>query len=74
MNCEAQELYVLIFTSIDGSFLQFQEDAILVPPQTAWFGYYGENDFTTVLPPERVSVFQSQKFGDKKISLGRFHD
>lgn len=36
---------------------QFQQDNILIPPQTAWFGYYADNDFTTVLAPEEASAF-----------------
>lgn len=36
-------------------FLQFDEDLILVPPQTAWFGYYAENEFgSRVLAPNEV--------------------
>ena len=36
-------------------FLQFDEDLILVPPQTAWFGYYPENEFgSRVLAPNEV--------------------
>lgn len=38
-------------------FLQFDEDLILVPPQTAWFGYYPENEFgSRVLAPNEVNV------------------
>jgi hypothetical protein len=37
-------------------FLQFDEDLILVPPQTAWFGYYAENEFgSRVLAPNEVT-------------------
>uniref|UniRef100_A0A7I4F4V2 Palmitoyl-protein thioesterase 1 n=1 Tax=Physcomitrium patens TaxID=3218 RepID=A0A7I4F4V2_PHYPA len=58
------ETYKKRFESINHLVLiMFQEDAILVPPQTAWFGYYGENDFTTVLPPERTDLYKEDWIG-----------
>lgn len=38
--------------------VQFDEDLVLVPPQSAWFQYYPDNDVTLceVLPLNEVSL------------------
>jgi hypothetical protein len=33
---------------------QFENDKVLVPPETAWFGYYASNSFSTILAPNEV--------------------
>jgi palmitoyl-protein thioesterase len=34
--------------------VQFQDDAVLIPQETAWFGYYPDGAFDPVLPPQKV--------------------
>lgn len=41
--------------------LQFQQDTVLIPPETAWFGYYAENNFSAVLAPQEVSTSNPSK-------------
>ena len=41
--------------------LQFQQDAVLIPPETAWFGFYAENNFSAVLAPQEVSTSDPSK-------------
>lgn len=36
---------------------QFEHDTVLIPKETAWFGYYPDGAFKPVLPPQQV-VFQ----------------
>jgi hypothetical protein len=36
--------------------LQFEDDAVLIPRETAWFGYYPDGAFSPVLPPQEVIV------------------
>lgn len=36
-------------------FQQFKDDKVLIPKETAWFGYYPDGAFSPVLPPQRVS-------------------
>lgn len=33
---------------------QFEHDTVLIPIETAWFGYYPEGAFDPVLPPQQV--------------------
>lgn len=35
---------------------QFKEDTILIPKETAWFGYYPDGTFDSVLPPQEVTL------------------
>lgn len=38
---------------------QFEHDTVLIPKETAWFGYYPEGAFDPVLPPNQVcSILQ----------------
>lgn len=43
--------------------IMFQQDAILIPPQTAWFGYYAENNFTVVQAPEETNLYKEDWIG-----------
>ena len=59
LDCLNGIVFVPIYKSTNAWFLQFQQDTVLIPPQTAWFGYYAKNHFTVVQAPEEVSAFQS---------------
>ena len=36
---------------------QFEHDTILIPKETAWFGYYPDGSFSSVLPANEVIYF-----------------
>lgn len=39
--------------------LQFEHDTILIPRETAWFGYYGEEQNSVVQTPQEVGMLLS---------------
>ena len=41
-------------------YLQFQDDAVLIPRETAWFGYYPDGAFDPALPPQKVEFFHAR--------------
>lgn len=43
--------------------IMFQQDTIIIPPQTAWFGYYAVNDFTTVQATEETDLYKEDWIG-----------
>lgn len=43
--------------------IMFQQDVVLIPPQTAWFGFYADNDFTTVQAPEETDLYKEDWIG-----------
>jgi palmitoyl-protein thioesterase len=44
-------------------YLQFQDDAVLIPRETAWFGYYPDGAFDPVLPPQKVELIHARELG-----------
>lgn len=47
----------------DAFFSQFESDKVLIPRETAWFGYYGENNFKTITAANEVgSVYIGPPF------------
>lgn len=40
---------------------QFEHDTVLIPKETAWFGYYPDGAFNPVLPAQQV-LFLLKKF------------
>ena len=40
----------------EGAVLQFENDVVLIPRETSWFGYYPDGAFDPVLPPQKVRV------------------
>lgn len=42
------------FTFLWFYFLQFEDDKVLIPKETSWFGYYPCGGFKPVLPPQKV--------------------
>lgn len=55
---------------------QFDDEDILNPKETAWFGCYSEGSFDSVLPAHKVnyddSLYFSLSFGNESISLDVF--
>jgi palmitoyl-protein thioesterase len=48
---------------------QFQNDTILVPRETSWFGYYpdGASSSTPVLPPQKTKLYTEDWIGLKTL-------
>lgn len=38
---------------------QFEQDAVLIPKETSWFGYYPDGSFDTILSAQEVMYFIS---------------
>ncbi|WVZ57644.1 hypothetical protein U9M48_008004 [Paspalum notatum var. saurae] len=47
----------LIKWEIYSDYLQFEDDAVLIPRETAWFGYYPDGAFSPVLPPQETKLY-----------------
>lgn len=51
-----QKILLKIAKSSHFVLLQFEDDAVLIPRETAWFGYYPDGAFNPVLPPQEVTL------------------
>ncbi|KAG6497834.1 hypothetical protein ZIOFF_045740 [Zingiber officinale] len=47
--------------------IMFEHDTILIPRETAWFGYYPDGTFTTVLPPQQTTLYTEDWIGLKAL-------
>nr|XP_034572780.1 palmitoyl-protein thioesterase 1 isoform X3 [Setaria viridis] len=47
--------------------LQFEDDAVLIPRETAWFGYYPDGAFNPVLPPQETKLYTEDWIGLKTL-------
>jgi len=45
----------------------FQDDAVLIPRETAWFGYYPDGAFDPVLPPQKTKLYEEDWIGLKTL-------
>ncbi|KAI3924246.1 hypothetical protein MKW98_032447 [Papaver atlanticum] len=46
------------FTSLQNLVLiMFQNDTVLIPKETSWFGYYPNGDFDPILPPQETKLY-----------------
>lgn len=45
------ESLLILFSPI---VIQFEQDSVLVPKETSWFGYYADGSFDTLLPAQQV--------------------
>jgi len=50
--------------------VMFQQDAVLIPPETAWFGYYAENNFSAVLAPQETELYKEDWIGLRGLDEG----
>lgn len=37
--------------------IMFKADTVLIPAETAWFGYFGDNDFNRILQPQDTDLY-----------------
>ncbi|GJN29994.1 hypothetical protein PR202_gb18266 [Eleusine coracana subsp. coracana] len=45
----------------------FQDDVVLIPRETAWFGYYPDGAFDPVLPPQKTKLYLEDWIGLKTL-------
>ncbi|PIA28702.1 hypothetical protein AQUCO_06700017v1 [Aquilegia coerulea] len=52
------------FTSLQNLVLiMFEHDTVLIPKETAWFGYYPDGAFEPVLPPQQTKLYVEDWIG-----------
>ncbi|KAJ0961900.1 hypothetical protein J5N97_029728 [Dioscorea zingiberensis] len=44
-----------------------EHDAVLIPKETSWFGYYPDGAFNPVLPPQQTTLYKEDWIGLKKL-------
>ncbi|CAN6305855.1 unnamed protein product [Urochloa humidicola] len=56
------------FSSLENLVLiMFEDDAVLIPRETAWFGYYPDGAFNPVLPPQKTKLYTEDWIGLKTL-------
>ncbi|XP_047327387.1 palmitoyl-protein thioesterase 1-like [Impatiens glandulifera] len=56
------------FSSLESLVLiMFEDDAVLIPKETAWFGYYPNGAFTPVLSPRKTELYTQDWIGLKTL-------
>ncbi|KAG7536078.1 Alpha/Beta hydrolase fold [Arabidopsis suecica] len=60
------------FTSLQKLvFVLFQNDTVIVPKESSWFGFYPDGDFTHVLPVSQTKLYIEDWIGLKALALAR---
>ncbi|GLU05540.1 hypothetical protein SLE2022_226370 [Rubroshorea leprosula] len=72
---ERNSTYKERFTSLQNLVLvMFEQDNVLIPKETAWFGYYPDGAFKPVMPPDQTNLYTEDWIGLKTLdSAGRLH-
>ncbi|OVA06994.1 Palmitoyl protein thioesterase [Macleaya cordata] len=61
---ERNATYKERFTNLQNLVLiMFQQDAVLIPKETSWFGYYPDGAFEPVLPPQETKLYTEDWIG-----------
>ncbi|KAI9174583.1 hypothetical protein LWI28_019557 [Acer negundo] len=47
--------------------IMFQNDTVLIPKETAWFGYYPDGAFNPVIPPQQTPLYSEDWIGLKAL-------
>lgn len=56
------------FSSLENLVLiMFENDAVLIPRETAWFGYYPDGAFDPILPPQKTKLYEEDWIGLKTL-------
>ncbi|KAF5734923.1 hypothetical protein HS088_TW15G00420 [Tripterygium wilfordii] len=63
------------FTSLQNLVLvMFEQDNVLIPRETSWFGYYPDGSFDPVLPPQETKLYKEDWIGLKTLDdAGKVH-
>ncbi|KAG2550510.1 hypothetical protein PVAP13_9KG335500 [Panicum virgatum] len=65
---ERNSTYKERFSSLENLVLiMFEDDAVLIPRETAWFGYYPDGAFNPVLPPQETKLYTEDWIGLKTL-------
>ncbi|KAL6645347.1 hypothetical protein ACP70R_016955 [Stipagrostis hirtigluma subsp. patula] len=65
---ERNATYKERFSSLENLVLiMFQDDAVLIPRETAWFGYYPDGAFDPVLPPQKTQLYVEDWIGLRRL-------
>ncbi|RLN16032.1 palmitoyl-protein thioesterase 1 isoform X2 [Panicum miliaceum] len=65
---ERNATYKERFSSLENLVLiMFEDDAVLIPRETAWFGYYPDGAFNPVLPPQETKLYTEDWIGLKTL-------
>ncbi|KAL9260190.1 Palmitoyl-protein thioesterase 1-like protein [Drosera capensis] len=66
---ERNSTYKERFTSLQNLVLiMFEHDSVLIPKETAWFGYYPDGAFSPVMPPEQTQLYTEDWIGLKALN------
>ncbi|KAK3001569.1 hypothetical protein RJ639_022115 [Escallonia herrerae] len=47
--------------------IMFEQDTVLIPKETSWFGYYPDGSWSTVLPPKETKLYTEDWIGLKTL-------
>ncbi|KAM7261997.1 hypothetical protein ACFE04_021074 [Oxalis oulophora] len=61
---ERNSTYKERFTSLDNLVLiMFENDTVIVPKESSWFGFYPDGAFSQVVPPQQTKLYLEDWFG-----------
>ncbi|PSR91598.1 Palmitoyl-protein like [Actinidia chinensis var. chinensis] len=65
---ERNTTYKERFSSLQNLVLiMFEQDTVLIPKETAWFGYYQDGAFDLILPPQQTKLYVEDWIGLKTL-------
>eukprot|EP01018_Ginkgo_biloba_P001580 Gb_39825 [translate_table: standard] len=65
---ERNSTYKQRFSSLKNLVLiMFEHDTVLIPRETAWFGYYANGNFSVVLPAQETALYKQDWIGLKAL-------
>uniref|UniRef100_A0ACD5VIN6 Uncharacterized protein n=1 Tax=Avena sativa TaxID=4498 RepID=A0ACD5VIN6_AVESA len=65
---ERNATYKERFSSLENLVLiMFESDAVIIPRETSWFGYYPDGAFDPVLPPQKTKLYEEDWIGLKAL-------
>ncbi|XP_004511716.1 uncharacterized protein [Cicer arietinum] len=54
--------------------IMFEQDTVLIPKETSWFGYYPDGYFKPILPPQETKLYTEDWIGLRTLDeAGRVH-
>ncbi|XP_045818766.1 palmitoyl-protein thioesterase 1-like isoform X3 [Trifolium pratense] len=54
--------------------IMFEDDKVLIPKETSWFGYYPDGSFEPILPPQETKLYIEDWIGLRALDeAGRVH-
>ncbi|XP_022770198.1 palmitoyl-protein thioesterase 1 isoform X2 [Durio zibethinus] len=48
--------------------IMFEDDTVLIPKETSWFGYYPDGSFDTILPAQETKLYKEDWIGLKTLN------